>query len=167
MADHVFAYGSLADDLGIRARAATLYAHRRVWGVAMDNSRTIPGYKVFRLPDGVRPDVCVAFLDLEPHAGAAVDGVLIPVTSQDLEALDRRERQYHRMDVTDTVADAPPGRVYAYLGREESRERLRRARRAGRAVVAAGYARAVARFAATTVPHGLPEWELVRVDLPA
>src|SRR3954454_20541375 len=166
MADHVFAYGSLADELAAGAPPAVLHGHRRLWGVAMDNARTIPGYKLYRCPDGRRPDVCVAFLDLHPDPEASVDGVLLDVDDAALEALDRRERQYHRVDVTEHLAAAPPGRVFAYLGREDSRERLRRAREAGRAVVAAAYARAVDRYSRTTVPHGLPVVELARVDLP-
>src|SRR4051794_12091362 len=117
MGDHVFAYGSLAGDLAAGAPPAVLRRHRRVWGVAMDNARTIPGYKLYRSRDGSRPDVCVAFLDVDPAAGGRVDGVLRAVRPGDLEALDRRERQYDRVDVTDAVEDPPPGRVFAYVGR--------------------------------------------------
>src|SRR4051794_38718040 len=106
----------------------------------MDNAQTIPGYKLYLAEDGSRPEVCVAFLDLQPAPGEAVDGVLLPVAAAGLTALDARERQYVRADVPGAIAAPPPGRVFAYLGREGSRERLRRARRAGRAVVAAAYA---------------------------
>src|SRR4051794_9885964 len=165
--DHVFAYGSLSEDVAAGAPAAWLRGYRRVWGVAMDNRETIPGYKLPRPPDGTRPDVCVAFLDLEPAPGERVGGVLLAVDdSALLAALDRRERQYERTDVTAAVED-PPGRVFAYLGRPDSRERLRRARAAGRAVVSAAYAASVARFAAATRPHGLPVVDLVRVEVPA
>src|SRR3954468_18638743 len=101
MADHVLAYGSLADDVAAGAPPAVLHAHRRVWGVAMDNTRTIPGYKLYRCPDGGRPDVCVAFLDLEPDPHGRVDGVLLQADDAVLAALDQRERQYRRVDVTE------------------------------------------------------------------
>jgi gamma-glutamylcyclotransferase (GGCT)/AIG2-like uncharacterized protein YtfP len=165
MAAHVFAYGSLAAVPS--GRPATLRGYRRVWGVAMDNAVTIPGYKLYRAPDGSRPDVCVAFLDLEPSPDDAVDGLLLAVDDEALRALDRRERNYHRTDVTHAVDGRPRGdRVWAYLGREDSRARLQRARAQGRAVVDAAYAGAVARFAATTVPSGLPELPLRRVEVP-
>jgi hypothetical protein len=176
MAEQVFGYGSLVARAG--GAACELRGHRRLWGVAMDNARTIPGYKVYLDADGRRPDVCVAFLDVEPCTGAALNGTCVPVDAATLEALDRRERNYVRADVTDAVAGAPPGRVWTYAGRADARVRLRDARERGRAVVAGPYARAVrdafaalgpgalARYEATTLPHGLPELELLRRDLP-
>jgi hypothetical protein len=158
--DLVFGYGSLVAVPG--AVHAVLRGHRRCWGVAMDNARRIPGYKRYRTPEGTYPDVCVAFLDLEPAPSATVDGVCLSVP--DLDTLDARERNYTRVDVTDLVQGAPAGRVWAYLGRDDSRERLRVARAAGRAVVQRAYEREVAHLDA--VPHGLPVLDLVRVDLP-
>ncbi|MGI8622779.1 MAG: gamma-glutamylcyclotransferase family protein [Solirubrobacteraceae bacterium] len=169
-ADFVFAYGSLVPASAPLVRE--LRGWRRRLGVAMDNSRLVPGYKVFSAPDGTCPDVCVAFLDVEPCAGAAVNGVCLPVTARRLAALDRRERNYARFEVTEAVDD-PPGRVWTYVGRAESRARLREAERA---VVQAAYLRGVERafaalgqlerFRATTLPHGLEVVELRRVDLP-
>ncbi|MEA2293858.1 MAG: hypothetical protein QOE86_1497 [Solirubrobacteraceae bacterium] len=169
--DHVFGYGSLAAQPG--AVPCVLHDHRRHWGVAMDNAQAIPGYKRYRDRDGY-PDVCVAFLDLEPAAGTVVHGICLPAV--DLAALDARERNYVRVDVTELVDGGSPGRVWAYAGRDDSRERLRRARAAGRAVVARAYAQAVERafadlgllaaYRASTVPHGLPVLDLERVELP-
>jgi len=158
--EFVFGYGSLAAEPG--AAPARLRGWRRVWGVAMDNAQVIPGYKVYRARDGAQPDVCVAFLDLQAHAGCVLDGVLLPASAARLRELDHRERNYERLDVTAAVDDAP-GRVWAYVGRADSRARLIAARTAGRAVVAAGYARLVAPVAAPD----LPVVELRRVDVPA
>jgi hypothetical protein len=183
----VFAYGSLsaAGD----GRQCRLPGHRRVWGVAMDNRRTLPGYKYYLRPDGSRPELFVAFLDLVREPGAAVDGVLFEVP--DLGAVDARERNYARVEVTGALdggpgsPDAGPGSpdggpggpgglagpVWAYLGLAEARERYARARAAGSAVVARAYLEGVrAGFAA----HGLgfdtapevPVVDLVRVDVP-
>jgi hypothetical protein len=160
VADHVFGYGSLAGEAD-DAVPCRLRGWRREWGVAMDNAVAIPGYKRYRDGEGRFPDVCVAFLDVQPAAGAAVDGVCL--AAADLGALDDRERNYARVEVTDAVEGAPPGRVWVYAGRPDSRERLRAARAAGRAVVVRGYADRVARFA---VPHDLPVLDLQRVDLP-
>lgn len=135
--DHVFAYGSLVAAGG---RAARLRGHRRFWGVAMDNMRDLPGYKHYVDETGARPAVFVAFLDIEPDAGAEVDGVCLPVDAEALAALDQRERNYRQIDVTGLVDPHPGGgRVWAYTGLEESRERLAAARRRGNAVIAAAY----------------------------
>ena len=58
----------------------TLPGHRRVWGVATDNVRHIPGYKKYlSREDGSRPDIYVAFVDIEPDPGSAVRGLVRPL----------------------------------------------------------------------------------------
>jgi hypothetical protein len=169
--EHVFGYGSLVAGAGVPAR---LREHRRVWGVAMDNTVDLPGYKLYLDRDGGRPAVCVAFLDVEPAPRATADGLCVPVDAAALEALDLRERNYERVDVTGLVdAGEPLGRVWTYRGRADSRARLRAARAEGRAVIARDYLTAVeAGFraalgeAAAISPDGLPVRDLRRVDLP-
>jgi hypothetical protein len=155
-----------------------LHGVRRAWGVATDNSRGIPGYKMYlRRSDGRRPAVFVAFLDLLPDRRTSVNGVCRPVAEDELELLDRRERNYDRVDVTAAI-ECPPGRVWAYVGSAKARERLRRARAEGKAVISRDYERKVhagfralggleyAAFLASTALDGLPVWDLERVDLP-
>jgi cation transport regulator ChaC len=175
--EYVFGYGSLAWDRRGPVQQAELRGTRRVWGVAMDNTRDIPGYKHYRRRrDGSRPEVCVAFLDLEPAEGEAVNGICLAATPERLAALDRRERNYVRVDVTDRLEPRPPGRTWAYVGRPESRARLRRARARSRAVVSREYRDhvlrgfaalgrdALAGFRRSTELEGLPVVDLVRVD---
>jgi Gamma-glutamyl cyclotransferase, AIG2-like len=175
--DYVFGYGSLASDGRCPVHEAELRGTRRVWGVAMDNTEDVPGYKHYRRRrDGSRPEVCVAFLDLEPAAGESVNGVCLEAPPERLAALDRRERNYVRVDVTDRLSPRPPGRTWAYVGRPESRLRLRRARDRSRAVVSHEYREhvlrgfaalgrdALARFWRSTEWDGLPVVDLVRVD---
>src|SRR5215211_2967391 len=141
----VFGYGSLLD--GATGVPCHLRGWRRRFGVAMDNRRTIPGYKYFLdARTGARPEVFVAFLDVVPEPGAAVQGIAAEVDPARLEALDDRERNYARVDVAAAVA-------------------------AQRAVVARAYVDDVrAGFAA----HGLafdtfpevPVMNLDRIDLP-
>jgi hypothetical protein len=149
---------------------------RRVLGVAMDNAVDLPGYKHYLDPrDGSRPAVMVAFADLVEAPGGggpSVNGVLVPAA--DLAGLDRRERNYDRVDVTDRVADPPPGRVWAYLGSASGRERFA----IGPTVVARAYVEAVQAgfralgaaehraFLASTDFGGVPVVALERVDLP-
>jgi hypothetical protein len=175
--EFVFGYGSLAWDGSCPVLEAELRGSRRVWGVAMDNTVDLPGYKHYRRRrDGSRPPVCVAFLDLEPSSGDAVNGICLAVTPERLARLDERERNYRRVDVTDRLEPRPPGRAWAYVGRPESRARLLGARAGSRAVVSreyrervlrgfAGLGRdALARFRESTELEGLPVVDLVRVE---
>jgi cation transport regulator ChaC len=166
----VFGYGSLlapGDGL-LRCR---LRGYRRGWGVAMDNRRTIPGYKVYLDGAGDRPEVFVAFLDLVADTGGSVGGVAFPVGPDELAALDARERNYARVEVTGLVQGDVGGPVYAYLGLPEARARLSAARSAGTAVIARAYLEAVVAGASaageTLEPPDLPVRDLTRVDVPA
>jgi hypothetical protein len=170
---YVFGFGSLALRDGIPCR---LRGHRREWGVAMDNRRTIPGYKFYVDPaTGERPAVFVAFLDIRPDPDREVNGVAFPVAGDALEALDERERSYERIDVSALVE--LDGRVWAYRGRAAARERLAAGRRAGTAVVArlyleqirAGFAAygALEEFDRTTDDRRPPLRDLRRIDVPA
>ena len=149
-----------------------LAGHRRVLGVAMDNRVDLPGYKWYRDPrDGSRPAVMVAFADLAPAPAGEVNGVCVP--APDLAALDLRERNYDRVEVTDAIAD-PPGRTWAYVGSAAGRARFAR----GPTVVARAYLEGIqaafrglgpaehGAFLASTDFGGVPVVALERVDLP-
>jgi hypothetical protein len=141
----------------------------------MDNAVTIRGYKYYLDADGRRPDVCVAFLDVEETPGAWVNGVCVPVDEAMLRALDERERNYERADVTGAVEPAM-GRTWVYAGRPDSRRRFAEAAAEGRCVVARAYAELVERgfrergqwdaFAASTSDGRPPLRDLRRVDVP-
>jgi len=191
---HVFGYASLVLDDAGRGRVARLPGYRRVWGVATDNLRAIPGYKMYlSRADGSRPAVYVAFVDIEPDPACVVNGVVRPVTASELEVLDLRERNYDRVDVSGQIEEelrcspeqrsgcAPPraDHVWTYRGSAEGRERLVRGRAEGRAVVSRDYLEKVrAGFAALGSEHArafaessflddLPVLALERLDLPA
>jgi cation transport regulator ChaC len=159
----VFGYGSLpAEVAGVECR---LHDHRRDWGVAMDNRETIPGYKIYLDAEtGERPAVEVAYLSIDPAPGEHVDGVAFAVTEQELAALDARERNYVRRDVTDLVDAELGGRIWAYVGSAAGRLRLARGRRRGTAVVARGY---LEKVGAIAVPPDLPVRKLLRCDIGA
>jgi gamma-glutamylcyclotransferase (GGCT)/AIG2-like uncharacterized protein YtfP len=187
----VFGYGSLVArpgpvltrELKEHGFVAELAGLRRVWGVAMDNRRDLPGYKYYTDGRGRRPAVFVAYLDLAPvHAApgdgaATINGLCLPVDDAALEQLDRRERNYERADVSDRL-DADGARVWAYVGRASARERFAAGRRTGTAVIDAGYVRTVeAGFAVlgdeelasartSLAPGDLPVLELTRHELP-
>lgn len=177
--EYVFGYASLVGDDDGRGAVALLAGHRRVWGVATDNMRAIPGYKMYlSRTDGSRPAVYVAFVDIEPDPSCAVNGVVRPVSPAELPLLDLRERNYDRVDVSAQIDGNLHGRVWTYRGSAEGRERLSRARAEGRAVVSRDYLEKVRAgfrglgaeheraFAASSRLDDLPVLELDRVDLP-
>jgi cation transport regulator ChaC len=169
--EFVFGYGSLVA-LGQLAPTRAFSAEgfvtdlsdfRRCWGVAMNNRVSIPGYKYYLDDQGHRPHVHVAFLDVRPAPGESVNGVCLPVTRDHLAALDDRERNYVRRDVT-AMCDVPAdtARVWVYLGSSAGRRRLTTARAARRAVVDRAYLEGVA-AAFTTL--GPAEYELCAPSL--
>jgi cation transport regulator ChaC len=178
----VFAYGSLLPDLsgalGEGMTPSRLRDHRRAWNVAMDNSRSLAGYKYYlSVGDSSRPAVFVTFLNLVPARGRHVSGVLFAVGESELAALDRRERNYDRLEVTDLVDDPPTGRIWTYIGKPEAEQRFALGAREGRAVIDRAYLKtvragfeliatdALEEFDATTDPHTCPVIDLRRVDL--
>jgi len=179
LTEHVFGYGSLAGDLARGGRIAGLVGHRRVWGVAADNAQAIPGYKQYRLrSDGSVPAVFVAFLDLVEDGGQHVDGVVAPVDGDTLAALDRRERNYDRIDVTAAIDTAIGGRVWTYVGSSAGRARYADGLASDRLAVSRDYLASVtsafrslgdaehARFLTSSQLDGVPVLDLERVDLP-
>ena len=166
----VFGYGSLLDDA--TGTLCRLQGWRRRFGVAMDNRRTIPGYKYFLdARTGARPEVFVAFLDVVPEPGAVVEGIATEVAAAELAALDDRERNYARVDVSRALDLELGGPVWAYSGLPEARVRYAAAVAAGRAVVARAYVDDVRAglaahgLALDTVPE-VPVMDLERIDVP-
>jgi hypothetical protein len=136
----------------------------------MDNRRTIPGYKYYLdAATRLRPSVFVTFLSIRERAGAEVGGVAFEVEPAALAALDERERNYRREEVTGRLDAELPGPVLAYVGRDEARERFSRGRAFGRACVARRYFEAVRslgdEFERTTDPLDVPVRDLIRVDV--
>jgi cation transport regulator ChaC len=141
--DWVFAYGSLLPAghaaLPERAVAADLHGWRRSWSVAMDNGVDLPDYKHYVAPEGHRPDLMVCYLDIDERPEAVVNGVALEVGADELPALDARERNYERRDVTGRLSVGLEGRVWAYVGRRAGRGRARRGRREQRLAIASSY----------------------------
>jgi gamma-glutamylcyclotransferase (GGCT)/AIG2-like uncharacterized protein YtfP len=157
----VFGYGSLTAAGG---RRCVLRDHRRGWGVAMDNRETIAGYKYYvDAETGERPAVYVAYLSIWPEPGAQVEGVAFAVDDAALAALDARERNYDRRDVTGLVDPDLGARVWAYVGSAAGSERYAAGRAAGTAVVAEAYLALVP----AAEPPDLPVRPLLRRDVGA
>jgi cation transport regulator ChaC len=179
---YVFGYGSLlrAGDGSQppRTRPCRLRGYRRAWNVAMDNSLSVPGYKFYRdARDASRPEVFVAFLNIVPAPGDSVNGVVFPVDSAQLVELDRRERNYERREVTESLSEHLDGRVWTYIGSQDAEQRFRDGLRLGRAVIDKRYldsvrdgfalltAGSLEEFDASTDPHDCAVLELERIEL--
>ncbi len=180
---YVFGYGSLLTTDAEPIPELTpgrLRGHRRTWNVAMDNSQAIPGYKRYVDPvTGSPPAVFVVFLNVVADADSEVNGALFPVSDEKLDALDTRERNYERIDVTANLVEAVAGPVWAYAGSSAGIERFEAGQRAGAAVISRGYvddvrrgfaslgADAAAELESLTDPPPCPIVALRRVRVPA
>lgn len=189
---YVFGYGSLVGPGEVNARVgdggqptspslqpAVLQAYRRTWNVAMDNSRSIPGYKRYLDPATGEPAPCfVVFLNIVADPGRQVNGALFAVSARHLATLDRRERNYRRIDVSAHLVTPVQGTVWTYTGSPEAVERFDTGRRTGRAVISKAYwdgvrggfsalgVEAAAQFDALTDPLPCPVVALERVPVP-
>jgi hypothetical protein len=107
-----------------------------------------------------------------------VNGVMFEVDEALIERLDRRERNYERIDVSAQIADAVDGRVWAYVGSRAAVHRFELGCRTGRAVISREYrdgvredfaaagADVLARFDELTAPVPCPILDLERIDHP-
>jgi hypothetical protein len=161
-----------------RGWVTDLPGHRRVWGVAMDNTRDLPGYRYYVDPvSGERPAVCVAYYDVVEEPEGLVNGLLAPVDPAGLAVLDERERNYRRTDVS-AWFPAIEGTVWTYTGLPASRERMAHALADRRAVIWRSYHELVRRafdelgeaevdrFVRGTEPPPCRVVDLERRDLP-
>jgi dephospho-CoA kinase len=135
--EFVFGYGSLVDPvsagatLGHRPQGyapARLHGMRRAWVVGSD-AVSHPERAFLRADGSVFTGVTVV-LGLVPGDGGC-DGAVFAVAADDLALLDRRERNYRRVDVTERVTRPhhPPGHtVWAYVPRARAVARLRSGR---------------------------------------
>ena len=125
----VFGYGSLVAageieraisrplDTASEYGTAALVGYRRTWNAGMRNLHDDPTDKHYELPDGTRPDRTISALGIEPDQTSRVNGVVFRVTRAELNALDRRERRYRRIECSlRIVAELPiAGQVFTYL----------------------------------------------------
>jgi cation transport regulator ChaC len=145
----VFGYGSLvspaslADTIGrtvvsgVDTHDAVVSGFARRW-----NYGSIHSVGDWTLDDGTHVDGgTIIALGIVESAPDSVNGTISLVTTDALAALDRRERNYARIDVTDRVASAVEvvGVIETYVPRPSSIERYERARDAGTAGVRRTY----------------------------
>jgi len=172
---YVFAYASLAVLEDAHAVPGRLHGYRRFWGAAMNNWEGGEGVKHWLdRATGERPRIRVAYLDIYEYADSAVNGLALPADAERLRALDARELNYERVDVTSSFEPEVDGRVFTYVGLDAARERCRHGVAAGDIFASRDYAasvrlaferlgpRALAEFDQTTDPLAFPEKDLLR-----
>jgi hypothetical protein len=189
--DYVFGYASLVahrervQDGGVERAplVSRLRGFRRTWGVAMNNWEAGEGEKHFvDSRTGLKPHVRVAYLDVREAADAVANGLALPADADRLAALDAREVNYARLDVTEafepvgaggreasTVAKwraAGPRRVFAFVGTEAARGRCQAGLTAGDTVVSRAYFELVRAAFAGLAPGALEEFDRTTEPLP-
>jgi cation transport regulator ChaC len=182
----VFGYGSLVDPSSFSATIgrelqpgvdffeAEVAGLGRRWNYGvMHASASGPG------PGGATVDYTIVALGVVRESAEAVNGVVGWVEPDELALLDRRERHYDRVDVTDrtTVGGSTElsGSVAVYVPRPEAVEHYERAREAGRAAIEQRYwdlvdsafaafgPEAHARYHSTTPAPDVPVMALTRL----
>jgi len=172
---YVFGYGSLADlsaplrveDEALHPVVGRLHGFRRHWGVAMNNWEAPEAAKHYLDPvSGEKPHLRVAYLDIEEKDGATVNGLAVPVNASRLAALDARELNYERFEVSTAFRPTTPGRVYAYRGSGPARQRCQTGAEHGDVVISQEYLDRVQRAFTALEPDGLAEFERTTGPLP-
>jgi dephospho-CoA kinase len=126
-ARHLFAYGSLLSPVSLLSTLpavdiddvvpATLVGYRRVFNVAFPNDGSQPDKAYFDEAGGRPP--FVLFSNLTSSPSASVNGVLVPVSDAQLEALCERERRYGLVPVPARTETAPsPRPALTFVGAE-------------------------------------------------
>ena len=175
---YVFGYASLVALNEPAAVPGRLQGYCRCWGVAMNNWEGGDQTKHFLDREtGERPRIRVAYLDVYERSGSAVNGLALPVDATRMAALDAREVNYERVDVSNSFEPAISGRVFTYVGLEDARERCRQGTLERNIYASRDYAEgvrlafetlgadALAEFDRTTDPLPFPEGDL-QVVLP-
>jgi len=190
--EFVFGYGSLVNVVRLevylgRERFESdelffcrLWGYHRTWNIAMDNRLDIPGYKFYVDSNtGLRPDIYVTFLNVRRSCDSSIAGVLFRVDSEQLAELDRRERNYQRIEITNMLDRPVKGRVWVYVGLPEAEQRFKLGLLSKTAVIDRDYfeliceaylsqgEEAAADYLATTVKPTVPLMKLKRIDLSA
>jgi len=144
----------------------------------MDNQQNLPSYKYYLDPKtGLRPEIYVTFLNIRPALGHVITGILFPVTKNELQMLDARERNYTRKEVSKSISLSVAGRVWVYEGTEAARERYDYGLRENTACIHQAYYHYVYRcflqlgkphaqaYLDSTDPPEVPIRKLKRIDL--
>ena len=159
-----------------------LQNYRREWNVAMNNNHSISGYKRYfhRFHEGEANsggvvDGYIAFLGLRQCEKSNVNGIIFKVEEDELLALDQREKNYRRVDVSNYVNNLRADRVlYCYMPSEEGLQRYIEGEKMNKLFISVGYERSVedafkkagkaqyCKYRASTLDTSLPRLDLIK-----
>jgi cation transport regulator ChaC len=116
----IFGYGSImlpssaAQTLGRELKEsdvlpAQLENFKRVWNLAAP----------VILQETPPCEVSAVFLNIERCPASFCNGILLKVSEQELASFDLREKQYDRIEVTDSIVTSVQGTIFAYIGKKE------------------------------------------------
>jgi cation transport regulator ChaC len=123
----LFGYGSLLSRASLESTLGRKYdgpfavAHvpgwRRTWDVVMPNQRFCAD-----TPEGAVTPATILYLNVSRVPGSLLNGVLFVVRLSELNAYDRREWMYNRVDITEQLdVRVDGGKAYLYEARDEWR----------------------------------------------
>jgi cation transport regulator ChaC len=173
----LFGYGSLVSPASVEGTLgrpvelstgfgrATLSGYRRAWIASMANIHNDPTDKYFVDASRRRFEGTVSSLGIYPAPGE-MNGVILRLEEADLDAFDKRERRYSRVDVTESVTSEIPfeGRVMAYLTRADAVRIGEESRQEGKDHRSAGYERLVETAFAALGPKELATYRSTTDD---
>lgn len=177
---YIFGYGSLVNPRNLArflGRSLTNYQfcylknYRRCWNVAMNNQLNLPDYKYYvDARSGQRFDGFVAFLNIYPSENSQILGILFEINDQEIQQLDLRERNYHRLAISEFFSDTwnlPTScPIWVYGGLDAAVQRYHQGMATGKIAIAQPYADAVAAAYATQGPAALAHYQAT-TDPPA
>ncbi len=167
MTEYIFGYASLVALSAPEAVGGRLHGFRRCWGVAMSNWEGGEEAKHFLdSATGARPRIRVVYLDIYEQPDSTVNGLALPVDAELLAALDAREVNYERVDVTAAFAPELDARVFTYLGLDAARERCLEGAEDGDIFVSRDYVTGVRRAFERLTPDALAEFDRTTDPLP-
>ncbi len=117
MPDYIFGYGSLLNPSSAartmqrqlhesELRLVMLDGYRRTWGYVTDTHFVGD-------PDGTTTPT--VFLDVAEDAATGCNGLLLALSADELDRMDRRERGYRRVEVTGNLRESIDGRAWIYM----------------------------------------------------
>ena len=135
---YVFGYGSLVNvDLLEQFlnrkinpcdwKLCNLNGFRRIWNIAMDNYLNLSGYKYYiDSKTGRRLKIYVVFLNIYQVKQELVNGIIFKVTSSELKKIDKRERNYERININKFLDLNLTQPCWTYIGLKEAEIRYKR-----------------------------------------
>lgn len=124
----LFGYGSLINKSSFERtlghelpeemfRIVRLNGYVRSWSLC-HSIDMYPGNKRELLPPNKK---YIVYLNITPSINSSIVGSLVEVTSQELARFDKRERNYHKIDITDNLNFTYQNtRGYVYIGNDEN-----------------------------------------------